>query len=656
MAVSAFERAAQAAMHPTGTPRVIDWLMARKLLTAEQRASVVQRQQSEGGRFEEAVLACTPLGEGPLLKCLAAGHRTRFVSTEKLAKARVDEGLLMLVPRSVAEREGVFPLLLDAARKTLTVATADPQHQAALERVRRAARVERVQALVARPRGVLAAIARHYAGDIQAFARLEGDAGQAHAQQIDVFEQSLQSATSVRPTPAEAVSNADAVSEQERQDLARESVSAELIEPQAQLAQVLVALHEASGALRGHSARVAALMVRVAERIGLEPAQVAALRLAGLLHELGAPPGGHLTALGVGTKPDLRSQAASSCASPLRLLESVTLPATTTEALGARFERFDGGGLPAGTKERQIPLGARLLAIADSFVELTDNPQNPFRRRLDSKEAGELLARYVGSLFDPNLVELLRLTLGGEDLRSRLLTERTLVLVVEPDPEEGTVLELRLIERGFDARVVRDATSALRELARGEVQAVVSELRLQPGQDGLALLEKARQEASGRALPWLLVASAEDQSTAPRAFELGADDFLTKPISSDLLVTKLAQVLARQGAQSSGRGASGSLEEMGLVEIVQVLWHGRKTGALRLSGPGGSGEIHFVDGHVYQATCGELRGAPAFYALVGLKRGQFSLDPSHRAEERHIDASPEALLLESMRLLDESAA
>jgi hypothetical protein len=92
---------------------------------------------------------------------------------------------------------------------------------------------------------------------------------------------------------------------------------------------------------------------------------------------------------------------------------------------------------------------------------------------------------------------------------------------------------------------------------------------------------------------------------------------------------------------------------MGLPDIVQVLWHGRKTGSLKINAPEGSGEIHFVEGQVYNALFEKKRGNDAFYAMVSLERGEFSVDPTFVATERVIDESPEGLLLEGMRRLDE---
>ena len=107
----------------------------------------------------------------------------------------------------------------------------------------------------------------------------------------------------------------------------------------------------------------------------------------------------------------------------------------------------------------------------------------------------------------------------------------------------------------------------------------------------------------------------------------------------------------RKGA----RGVTGSLKEMGLPEIVQILWHGRKTGRMKIRSQTEAGEIHFVNGAIYNALWSSLRGEEAFYAMLKLEDGDFALDPNFQAPQQVIQANPEALLLEGMRRLDEAA-
>jgi CheY-like chemotaxis protein len=254
-------------------------------------------------------------------------------------------------------------------------------------------------------------------------------------------------------------------------------------------------------------------------------------------------------------------------------------------------------------------------------------------------------------VFDPNMVDLFRLIVTGDDLRARLLATRHVALIVDPDPEETTVLELRMLEQGFDVRPARDAEHAQKLLEKGDIQIVIAEVELKPI-DGFQLLDYARRQPWGMKLPWVFLTGRTGGADAQRAFEAGASDYVTKPVSADLLVAKIKTILERSATTSAG-GVSGSLAEMGLPELVQVLWQGRKTGALKVRGGTESGELHFVAGNVFNALWGGQRGEEAFYAMLRAKEGTFVFDPNFEAPQRVIVSSPEALLLEGMRRLDE---
>jgi HD-GYP domain-containing protein (c-di-GMP phosphodiesterase class II) len=67
-------------------------------------------------------------------------------------------------------------------------------------------------------------------------------------------------------------------------------------------------------------------------------------------------------------------------------------------------ERFNGSGYPCGLKGEEIPLGARIIGVVDSFSAMLD--ERPYKRSLSQKEALEELKRNSGILFDPQVVNV----------------------------------------------------------------------------------------------------------------------------------------------------------------------------------------------------------------------------------------------------------
>src|SRR5260370_12944821 len=94
----------------------------------------------------------------------------------------------------------------------------------------------------------------------------------------------------------------------------------------------------------------------------------AVLVSAAFVHDLGKMGVFHLTTLNCSEYDGHKSAAQKAFGIPARLLEPVRLPADTTQAVAHMYERYDGKGFPDGTAGKDIPLGARALAISDTHA------------------------------------------------------------------------------------------------------------------------------------------------------------------------------------------------------------------------------------------------------------------------------------------------
>lgn len=424
----------------------------------------------------------------------------------------------------------------------------------------------------------------------------------------------------------------------------------------AELLNVLVTLNENSrDEFRGHSASVSRLSKMMTERMGLDEVAQMHATIAANLHDLGKPVSYHLTLLNVAQYDTHRRAALKLVYTPQRLVETVGLPIEATTAVSSMYERFDGTGFPGRVAGKAIPLGARVLALCDTYSDLTLNPRNLYRKELSHEEAHQVLDEYAGSLFDPDLVELLSQLVVGEDLRRRLSDDKPLVLIVEPDAEEATILELRLVAQGFDVKVTRSADQALKVAEAGNVRYVLSEVELQPF-DGFDLLQRLRRSEAGKSVPFLFVAKNSDAAAVDRAFSLGAQDYVVKPTTGDVLAGKLRRLQAAPRKNSSDNvatGVAGSLRDLALPDLMQILFHGRKSGKVSVKSSGREGQLHFQEGRMVHAMLDELAGEEAVYEMLAFDEGSFALDPSFQATTTTIQASPEMVILEGLRRLDE---
>jgi response regulator RpfG family c-di-GMP phosphodiesterase len=649
---------------------LLDRLQAERRISPQQRRDVLAHAQTENVRIEDALVETGVLDEATLLKWLAALHKTHFVSTEKLAKTEVERSTLALIPRQLAERLCVFPVLFSAKENSLAFVLADPDDAEIAREVRLAASVPNVKPLVARPLAVRAAIQKHYAGDIHAFGKVDQRSVQQFHQMMDTYERNVFDSNSLgsapRPTPREKTAvlpppppiSASKVHDATALERSVQQVAAPAAGiPYAsgvELVNVLVSLLEnPRQELRGHSAQVARLMQKLGEHMGLEASEVYALRLTGLLHDVGKTSSYHLTALNVAEYEGHRTQAKKSFLGPVRLFDSALLPKACVEGLTHVYERFDGAGFPDRRAGKDIPLAARILAIAETYADLTSNARNPFRRTLTAKGTIEVLTRYKDKIFDGNLVDLFRVAALGEDLQSSLLGDRPRILLIDADAEETTVLELRLAEQGYEVVLCRGTDQAFALVQQGGIDALICEVELKP-HDGFTLIEQVRKQAHGGDLPVLFLTRKSDRASVDRGFALGAADYIIKPASPDVVVAKVRNVLAKGTAKRATRGVSGSLAEMPLPDVLQVLSRTRKTGSLRISAGGHRGEIQFGNGEIHEAKYRGLLGEDAVYELLALADGEFALDPTFVPTSRSVHASTEHLLLEGMRRMDEA--
>jgi two-component system phosphate regulon response regulator PhoB len=119
------------------------------------------------------------------------------------------------------------------------------------------------------------------------------------------------------------------------------------------------------------------------------------------------------------------------------------------------------------------------------------------------------------------------------------------VLVVEDEPAIAELIALNLRHAGFDVRLARDAVEAQRLVNERLPQLVILDWML-PGETGVVLARRWRQEARTRDLPIVMLTARSQEHDLVTGLDAGADDYLTKPFSTVELLARMRAVLRRK--------------------------------------------------------------------------------------------------------------
>jgi two-component system phosphate regulon response regulator PhoB len=123
------------------------------------------------------------------------------------------------------------------------------------------------------------------------------------------------------------------------------------------------------------------------------------------------------------------------------------------------------------------------------------------------------------------------------------------VLVVEDEPAIAELIAVNLRHAGFDPVVAQDGVTAQRELDAVLPDVILLDWML-PGQSGIALARHWRKQARTKGIPILMLTARGDEPDKVAGLDAGADDYITKPFSTQELLARIRAVLRRRAPES----------------------------------------------------------------------------------------------------------
>ncbi len=232
------------------------------------------------------------------------------------------------------------------------------------------------------------------------------------------------------------------------------------------------------------------------------------------------------------------------------------------------------------------------------------------------------------------------------------------VLVVDDNPMILEMLRSALAPLA-QVSTAPDGADALLHAIDESPDLIISDYQM-PGMDGRQLLEKIKSRSSTARIPVILIASRADLSDKLKPVQDSVEDFVEKPFFVKEATARIKRVLDKIALEKMAREAPGdgtlrgNLAQMNTMDLLQSLEMGRKSCQLTLTSDGDKCVLYFNEGQINHALYGKLKGDDAVYKVLTWTGGNFQIDFNGSSKEQTTTRSTQGLLMEGLRLLDES--
>jgi DNA-binding response OmpR family regulator/Tfp pilus assembly protein PilZ len=234
------------------------------------------------------------------------------------------------------------------------------------------------------------------------------------------------------------------------------------------------------------------------------------------------------------------------------------------------------------------------------------------------------------------------------------------ILVVDDDSLIRHIMRDALEALPATVLEAAEGSEALR-LACAEVPDLIVLDTMMPGMDGFQVAEALKREAATADIPLIFASALGTSSHKVRGLDMGAEDYLSKPIDPEELKARVRIILRRTRRAPAPPPAApatittGQLHAMPLPALVRWIELEHRSARLSLTRDGEQGEICFVEGRIVAALQGGRHGEAAVYQLLTWQEGGFQIlpDPGTPPAAADVHHTNEELLKEGTRRLEE---
>jgi len=233
------------------------------------------------------------------------------------------------------------------------------------------------------------------------------------------------------------------------------------------------------------------------------------------------------------------------------------------------------------------------------------------------------------------------------------------ILVADDEPHIVKLVQIPLLAMGHEVIKAYDGSEAWEKLESHLPSLVISDVMM-PGKNGFELLELARQEQKTQTIPFIFLTARTTIKDKVKGFEMGVDDYITKPFHIQELIVRVNANLNRietiqhlKKKIDQPEGLYGNLKLLSIPNIIQVMQLSWKTGVLNITNGIVSGRLYLKEGNLIHAVCQNLRGEDAVYRILSWKNGTFNFKEENLNIKQTIIDISQSIMLEGIRQVDE---
>lgn len=234
------------------------------------------------------------------------------------------------------------------------------------------------------------------------------------------------------------------------------------------------------------------------------------------------------------------------------------------------------------------------------------------------------------------------------------------ILIIDDNPRLLKLLELRLSQAGYHTYTADKVKDAVITAILAKPDLIISDV-VMPDIDGLEFKKLLGNIPMMANVPFIFLTSGDKIPHEFLGQEFGPIDYLRKPYTFEDLISKVEVNLRRHHQRidtlsEDSRVSSGTLGDMTLIDVIQVMGMNKKSCTLKLSKGNMSGKIFLQEGRIVDAFAGDIRGEEAIYQLLRWKGADFSVgDLSEFNGEEMITKDIHSIISEGLKRADKES-